>query len=281
MIDLSAKKVLTLDLNNKTAEAKSFVDLNKYLGGVGLGLKLMEIYTDKNPLVISIGPLNGFFPFASKTSVIISDDGVIEDLYVGGNLSLRIKFSGVDSIVLCNKSAENVILDITNTSVSFKPEITDFNSLGLPGKRSLIDMSGKEFLVQNYFSTPENFLEKCLLDKKIYGMCITGTETYKPQNFSAYEKLYGEILSKKDELRVEAGIYPSCSNCPMGCGKSKFGEIGGNVLLHSLVSCQYADKIYSDIGIVFSCLNSLGYDYTHEDLENLPKLIEDTLKGLS
>jgi hypothetical protein len=53
------------------------------------------------------------------------------------------------------------------------------------------------------------------------------------------------------------------------------------VLIHSLVACHYADKIYSDIGVVFSCLNVLGYDYTHEDLENLPKLIEDTIKNIS
>ena len=280
-METKIKNALIIDLASQTSEVKSFSDLNSYVGGIGVGLKLYENYKECNPIVFSVGPLNGFFPFASKTSVIVSDDGVIEDLYVGGNLSLRIRFSGVDSIVLCNKSKENVILDITNTSVSFKPEDTDFNSLGLPGKRSLIDMFAKEFLVQNYFSTPENFLEKCLLEKKIAGVCITGTETYKPVNFPAYEKLYNEILDKKEDLRVEAGIYPSCSNCPMGCGKSKVGEIGGNVLIHSLVACHFADKIYSDIGVVFSCLNVLGYDYTHEDLENLPKLIEDTIKRIS
>ncbi len=67
----------------------------------------------------------------------------------------------------------------------------------------------------------------------------------------------------------------------MGCGKSRVGEIGGNVLIDSLVACQFADKIYTDIGIVFSCLNVLGYNHTHEDMENLPKLIEDTIRKLS
>lgn len=275
------KKALIVDLAKQTSEVKSFSDFNQYVGGIGVGLKLFETYKDAGPVVFSVGPLNGFFPFASKTSVIISDNGVIEDLYVGGNLSLRIKFSGIDSIVVCNKSAENIVLDITNTSVIFKPANTDINSLGLPGKKSLISLLEKEFLVQDYFSTPENFLKYSLVQKNISGISITGTEIYKPQNFSAYEKLYTEILNKKSELRVEEGIYPSCSNCPMGCGKSKVGEIGGNVLIHSLVACHFADKIYSDIGVVFSCLNVLGYDYTHEDLENLPKLIEDTIKRIS
>ncbi len=277
----SIKKALIIDLSKQTSEVKSFSDLNQYVGGIGIGLKLFETYKDADPIVFSVGPLNGFFPFASKTSVIVSDNGVIEDLYVGGSLSLRIKFSGIDSIVVCNKSSETIILDIANTAVSFKQANADINSMGLPGKRSLINLSGKEFLVQDYFSTPENFLENSLLQKKVSGMCITGTEVYKPQNFSSYEKLYYDILNKKSELRVEEGVYPSCSNCPMGCGKSKVGEIGGNVLIHSLVACHFADKIYSDIGVVFSCLNVLGYDYTHEDLENLPKLIEDTIKRIS
>jgi hypothetical protein len=275
------KKALIIDLSNQTSEVKSFSDLNSYVGGIGIGLKLFETYKHTDPIVFSIGPLNGFFPFASKTSVIVSDNGVIEDLYVGGNLSLRIKFSGVDSIVVCNKSVENIILDITNTAISFKQGNADISSLGLPGKRSLINLSKKEFLVQDYFSTPENFLENALTQKNVSGICVTGTEIYKPENFSSYEKLYYDILNKKSELRVEEGIYPSCSNCPMGCGKSRVGEIGGNVLIHSLVACHFADKIYSDIGVVFSCLNVLGYDYTHEDLENLPKLIEDTLKRVS
>lgn len=275
------KKALIIDLAKKTSEVKSFGDLRNFVGGIGVGLKLYEMYKTRDPIIFSVGPLNGFFPFASKTSVILSDEGVIEDLYVGGNLSLRIKFTGVDSIVICDKSREDVTLDITNTTVSFKPAETDLHSLGLPGKRSLLDFTGKEFLVQDYFSTPENFLETAARNKKVAGISITGTEVLKPQNFATYEKLYHEILKKRLELRVEEGIYPSCANCPMGCGKSKVGEIGGNVLIHSLVACHYADKIYSDIGVVFSCLNVLGYDYTHEDLENLPKLIEETLRNIS
>jgi len=281
MIDLSAKKVLTLDLNNKTAEAKSFVDLNKYLGGVGLGLKLMEIYTDKNPLVISIGPLNGFFPFASKTSVVLNDGGVIEDLYIGGSLSLRMRFAGLDAIVIFGKADQKAILDIYNTQVTFLGEETDVHTLGLPGKRSVICFEDKKVLLDDYFTTPEKYLEKLFAEKNIGGLVLTGTEVFTPTNFVEYEKLYSILLARKEELEVLSGPYPSCSNCPMGCGKSKVGEIGGNVLINSLVACQFADRIYTDIGIIFSCLNTLGYNYTHEDIENLPKLIEETIKKIS
>jgi aldehyde:ferredoxin oxidoreductase len=281
MIDIKTKKALIIDLENKTAEAKNFPDLMKYIGGTGLGLKLLEIYEEKDPLVFSVGPLNGFFPFASKTSVVLKNDGLIEDIYLGGTLSTRLKFTGLDSVVIYGKSEEKVILDIQNTNVSFKEENTEFQSLGLPGKRTLIEFNGKKVLVDQYFTTPDDYLEKQFEEKNIKGIALTGTEFFSPDNFEDYRKLYMNILEKKDELRVDEGNYPSCSNCPMGCGKSKVGEIGGNVLINSLVSCQFADKIYTDIGMVFSCLNILGYDYTHEDIENLPSLIEETIRRAS
>jgi aldehyde:ferredoxin oxidoreductase len=90
-MDPKVKKVLIVNLENKTSEVKSFIDLNIYIGGVGLGLKLAEMYKDHNPVIFSIGPLNGFFPFASKTALILNDKGAFEDLYIGGNLSLRIR----------------------------------------------------------------------------------------------------------------------------------------------------------------------------------------------
>jgi hypothetical protein len=143
-----------------------------------------------------------------------------------------------------------------------------------------MEFDGKKVISDQYFTTPENYLEKKFIEKNIKGISITGTEIYSPKNFDDYENLYEEILSRKNELGVEPGGYPSCSGCPMGCGKSKIGEIGGNILLNSLVACQYADKIYTDIGTVFSCLNSLGYGYTHEDIENLPALVEKTIRKI-
>lgn len=281
MIDLSAKKVLVIDLSKKESDVKSFADLNKYLGGVGLGLKLLETYADKKPVVFAIGPLNGFFPFASKTAVVLDDEGAIEDLYIGGSLSLRMRFAGIDAIVICGKAEDKTVVEILNTQTTFHGEVTDLQSLGLPGKRSVIGYESNKTLLDSYFTTPENHLEKIFIQKNLKGLVITGTEVYSPENFEEYQRLYKTILARTSELRVERGVYPSCSNCPMGCGKSRVGEMGGNVLIDSLVACQFADKIYTDIGIVFSCLNVLGYNYTHEDIENLPKLIEETIKKLS
>lgn len=281
MIDTKAKKVLSIDLSRKQSEAKSFADLNTFIGGIGLGLKLHETYKEENPLIFSIGPLNGYFPFVSKTCVLVNNDGVIEDIYIGGGLSLRMRFAGIDALVIYGRSEGETVLEIQNSQVNFLPLQEEINDLGLPGKKSILTFENDKVILDGYFTTPEDFLEQNLKERKVRGIVITGTEIFKPENFLEYENIYNEVLSRSKEMSVERGNYPSCSNCPMGCGKSKVGEIGGNVLIHSLVGCQFADKIYTDIGIVFSCLNVLGYEYTHEDIENLPGLIEKTLKNLS
>jgi aldehyde:ferredoxin oxidoreductase len=280
-MNLNAKKVLVIDLNDQTSEVKSYVELHNFIGGIGLGVKLYEIFYNTEPVILSVGPLNGFFPYASKTSALLNNEGVLEDTYIGGNLSLRIRYSGLDSIVVTGTSDYPVVIDINNTRVNFHPADTDIGTLGLPGKRSTIKNAGKNLLLNDYFTTPENFLGKSLQAKNVIGMVVTGTEIYSPKEFDRYQELYYKILNRKADLSVDEGKHPSCGNCPMGCGKSQQGEIGGNVLIHSMVACQYADSIYNDIGTLFSCLNTLGYGYKHEDIEYLPVLIEETLKRIS
>lgn len=275
------KKVLFIDLEKNFSEVKTFPDFYKYIGGVGLGLKLYETYQDEDPIIFSVGPLNGFFPFVSKTSVVFNQEGVIEDLYLGGYLSTRIRFADLDSVVIMGVSSEEVVLDLHNNEVSFKGADIAPRSLGLPGKRSFLNFVDNKLILDDYFSPPENFLEKKFIKKRLSGLSITGTNTFAPKDKSKYEELYKQLLDKTSMLAVEKGFFPSCSGCPMGCAKSNIGEMGGNVLSHSLVACAFADNVYTDVGTVFSCLNILGYDYTHEDIENLPVLVQNVLKKLN
>lgn len=277
----SSKKVLFVDLIKQVSEVKTFPDLFKYFGGVALGLKLYELYQDSDPIIFSVGPLNGFFPFVSKTSVVFKQDEVIEDAYLGGYLSTRIKFCDLDAIVIYGKTSQEIDLDIQNESVSFKTEPDSFKNPGLPGKNSVLKFNEGTILLDGYFTGHENLIAKKFGSKKLIGMSVTGTQIFTPKNLEKYEETYLGILGKANQMTVEKGFFPSCSGCPMGCEKSKTGELGGNVIAHSLVACEFAEKIYTDVGTVFSCLNVLGYDYTHEDIENLPVLVQKTLKGLS
>ena len=278
------KKVLFVNVNTKEFDYKTFYDLNQYIGGVAVGLKLYKDFEDINknkdsdPVIFSIGPLNGLFPFASKTSIVYLNEGNLEDVYLGGSLSNRIKFLGVDAIVIFGKSAEPVQLDIQEDKVIFKEEEDYVEELGLPSKKCTILISKNQLLLDNYFTTKENGLCRILNKNNIKSIVITGSKNIVIKDFEKYKNIYNSILNKKNEMSVKSYTNPSCSGCPMGCRKSKEGEIGGNILIHSLVACEFSENIYSDIGIVFSCLNVLGYNYTHEDIENLPKLVEEILK---
>jgi len=272
------KKVLVIDLENKTFEINTFSDLDHYIGGVGIGLKLYQMYEDKNPIIFAIGPLNGLFPYASKTAVILQNEGNMEDLYLGGSLSTRIKFFGVDAILLYGKSEQKIQLDMKDDHVAFRSVDIPLEDLGLPGKKATLDVGRDSLVLDDYFTTKENILGKMLYKMNLAGMVVTGNKNIEIKEFEKYTAIYNRILQKKQDMTVRTYRNPSCSGCPMGCRKSKEGEIGGNILLHSLVACEFAENIYSDIGVVFSCLNILGYEYTHEDIENLPKLIEEILK---
>lgn len=274
-------KVLFADLEKKEYELKTLTELRPYIGGLGVGLRLLQEYRDKDPLIFSIGPLNGFFPFASKTSIIFENGGLVEDLYIGGTLSTRMKFAGIDSIVITGRSEEPVILDLINESLTFRSADTDPDSHGLPGKKSVIRPVMDKYLLDRYFATPDSMFEEKLSRKKVRGLVVTGTKNFGFSDREKYEDIYHRILSRTNEITVPKADNPSCSGCPVGCDKSKFGEIGGNVLVHSLVACAFSEPIYSNVGVVFSCLNILGYDYTHEDIEALPTLIKDILADLS
>ena len=279
-MNLQAKKVLYIDLFKRESEVKSHKDLNKYIGGVGLGAKILKDFNHKDAVVFSVGPLSGMFPYASKTSVLFRDGKEVRDLYLGGSLSSRIKFSGLDAILIFGLSAKPAVLDVMGEKVTFEDADVDVGKLGLPGKKSFINVDEKNALLDGYFRGSGNYLHKILIQKNLKSFVITGSKTFELKNFEKYTELYDKILERVDEMLVEKGGNSSCVGCPLGCGKSKTGEDGGNVLVHSLVACSFAEPIYSEENTVFSCLNSLGYDYTHEDIENLPKLVYDVLEDL-
>ena len=110
------------------------------------------------------------------------------------------------------------------------------------------------------------------------GIALPIVITTAPIKNTGHFVFFHKIALATIRMTVTKSTKPSCSGCPMGCEKSRYGEIGGNIFVHSLVGCQFAERIYSDINTTFTCLNSIGYSYVHEDLENLPGLVEETLR---
>lgn len=267
MKTLLVKKILEIDIEKKTYQLKKREDLSNILGGVGLSMRLYQEFRGKKPLILSVGPLNGFFPFCSKTSVFFGVKNNVYDYYIGGSLSTRIKFAGLDAIVILGKARSDMFIDIQNDQVSFLDYGVEFASQGLPGRRSIIEFKTNKYLLDNYFRFSGSEADSFLSFKNISGIVISGTNNYLVKDKRAYDELYKEILVRYEYLSVKKDSFPSCSGCPMGCSVSGIGENSGNFLVHSIVGCQYAKKLYSNKDLLISCLNILGYPYTHEDIE--------------
>lgn len=263
----SVKNILEIDLEKKTYHIRSRSDLQDILGGVGLSLKLYSEFKDEKPLIFSVGPLNGFFPFASKTSVMFGVKNKIYDYYIGGSLSTRIKFSNIDAIVLLGKSKSEVFIEVHNHEVTFLDYGVDFESHGLPGKRSILEFKTNKYLLDNYFRFSGSEADSMLNYKKVIGIVISGSNNFTIENKEEYDALYKQILQKYQRLSIRKDDFPTCSGCPMGCAKSNIGEKGGSLLAHSLVGCGFATNLFNNHDLIISCLNTLGYDHTHEDIE--------------
>ena len=113
-----SKKVLYINLEDRTFDVKSFPELHQFIGGLPLALKLGDMFVEQKPLIFAIGPLNGFFPYVSGTCVLNLAKS-IESFYLGGSLSSRIRFSGFDAIILEGQSEKPVFLEIDSQGATF------------------------------------------------------------------------------------------------------------------------------------------------------------------
>ncbi|MBD3365832.1 hypothetical protein GF360_00645 [candidate division WWE3 bacterium] len=293
-MNFSNRKVLYINLSDKTFNVKTYPDLHAYLGGLALGLKLLQMHADEDPLIFSIGPLNGLFPYVSKTCVLTGSNldlatesnsiinpgrkGLTE-LYLGGSLSSRLRFIGLDAVVILGKSKTPVFTEITSGAVNFYDSFEEFSGKSLPGRSSLLSFK-EHLLLDDYFHTKDHLLSFLFAKRNLGGLLINADSSFDIEGISRYGKLYLKLFNEAQKLKISPADNPSCVGCPMGCDKSQVGETSGNVLVHSLVACTYAEEIYSDPGVVFSCLNALGYVYTHEELENIPNLVKSLMEDL-
>lgn len=271
-MNLTSITILHIDLGRRTFTSKSFPELKKYIGGVGLASKLVLDHLHTLPVVFSTGPLNGLFPFASKTCAGYIDNNRFVDSYGGGRLSTRINLCGYDAIIFDGVSIEPLSIVINEKEVSFVSYEANPDTLGVPGRKSLVCTTEQGLQVDRYFYFGDKGLSEKLKEKGVYNFVISATSDTGLLNKERYIKMYYEVLGLVGKMTVEASDKPSCSGCPMGCDRSHEGELGGSILVHSLVGCGFSELIYNNVSLVFACLNSLGYDYVHEDIEALTPL---------
>lgn len=111
--------------------------LEEYLGGRGLGVRLMrdkyrlDPFDPDMPLIFACGPLCGTpAPTAARLSVVSRSPltGTIYDCSAGGRFAWRLKGAGLDALMITGKSATPMFLAISPDRVEILPADTLWGS---------------------------------------------------------------------------------------------------------------------------------------------------------
>lgn len=255
----------------------------EYLGGVSIAYKLLFDNFDVNPIIVSTGPLSGYFPYVSKSCLLYlssseSNRKVVEK-YGGGSIASQLNMVGIDALVLTGSVEYDVSISINEDEVSVV-EVAEGNFD--PVNYDLV-LSADKAIADNYFTYGDISEGQRMALKSSVGVNIDSTKNYDIYNFYEYEDLYSALLNEYKELSVEPRNNPSCMGCPMGCDLSHLGEDDLNiaVLPRSLIACGYAESLYKNIPRIYACLSSIGYNYKHDDLLNLPRLFGEVKSSVN
>lgn len=122
MLNSQKIRVLRIDLSRQESRIEEREDLAEYLGGVGIGTKLLSENLDNDPAIFSIGAFATIFPVCTKTiATFISPlTGEWGESHAGGCMASAMRFSGTDSILITGRSEKLQYLVIKNGNVEFK-----------------------------------------------------------------------------------------------------------------------------------------------------------------
>jgi aldehyde:ferredoxin oxidoreductase len=125
-------KIHYVDLTTGTSRRENIPTelLHAYLGGRGLGVRLMRDYfrldpfDPEMPLIFAVGPLCGTASPTSARLACVSRSpltGTIYDCSAGGRFAWRLKAAGIDVLFVTGKSAEPVTLSVIDDTVEILP----------------------------------------------------------------------------------------------------------------------------------------------------------------
>lgn len=126
-----AGKILHVDLNTGKTRAEPLNEKNaqKYVGGIGLGMRLwldnskpnVDPLSPENPLILALGPVSGtMFPTGGNGHAFISkspETGAVGEAVSHGTFGAELKRAGYDAIILTGKAEKPIYLWIDDDSV--------------------------------------------------------------------------------------------------------------------------------------------------------------------
>jgi aldehyde:ferredoxin oxidoreductase len=126
-----AGRILHVDLNTGKTRIEPLSEdyAKKYIGGIGLGMRLwldnskagVEPFSPENPLVFALGPISGtMFPTAGNGHAFVAkspETFAIGEAVAHGTFGAEMKRAGYDAVILKGKSEKPVYLWIDDDSV--------------------------------------------------------------------------------------------------------------------------------------------------------------------
>ncbi len=126
-------RILRVDLEQESAEVVPLEDslLRKYIGGVGLGARILweetsaatDPFSPENRLMFMGGPLTGMVPWSSRAAVCALSplNNAWGEATLGGTWAAEFRKTGLTGIVITGRAREPVYLYIHDDDVQIKP----------------------------------------------------------------------------------------------------------------------------------------------------------------
>ena len=226
MLNEDYKRILFIDLETKKLRIEKRPDLNEYLGGVGIAMKLFEEtfhpdlppLDEKQPVIFAIGAASTVFPVLTKTVAVFYSPhtGELGESYAGGRLAFAMLHAGFDAIVLLGKAKKQTYISVRSDDVIFKDARAIWglpsNAIGRiireqepgPGKRSIIrigpagenGVTYASVCVDTYRHFGRLGLGAVLGSKNIKAVQVFGSSSIPIKDFKTYWKVYRDIYQK-------------------------------------------------------------------------------------
>ena len=218
------RKVLYIDLTSGESWSQERQELfENWMGGTGAGIKLLQEecpsgrdpLSPEAPIILSIGPLNGIFPVATKTVATFKSPltGELGESYAGGRLSLAMRFAGHEAIVIRGKAERPSYISINDSKVEIKDASSiwgiDAQTTGVVlrehetgvGRRSIIRIgpAGENLVryagvvVDTYRHFGRLGLGAVFGSKRLKAMVISGTEHVDVPDPKRYKEVYNRL----------------------------------------------------------------------------------------
>lgn len=249
MMDAGAlTKVLYIDLGRRRSWVEEMPQLfEETLGGAGAGIRLLakecpqgaNPLGPENPIVLTVGYLNGIYPLASKAVAMFKSPltGNLGESHGGGRFGVAQRMAGYGAIVIKGKSETPIYLAVDSGGVKIKDASTlwGMNSIstvgriireneGGAGNRAIMRI-GKagERLISYACVTTETYrhfgrlgLGAVFGSKKLKALCISGKSSFTFREPKIYRETYDEIfnatksplMKKYHELGTPMNVLP-------------------------------------------------------------------------